>query len=88
LKRFNLKELNYAEAKTLCQNRILLRLANLEILDDNVEINRDLESIRENIETSAKENLSHYELKLHKLVLDKLCLKLGLLRKRKQTKLQ
>jgi hypothetical protein len=38
----------------------------LEILDDDVDINRAWETIRENIKISAKVSLGYYELKKHK----------------------
>lgn len=38
--------------------------AALENLDDNMDINRVLESNRENIKTSAKESLGHYKFNL------------------------
>jgi hypothetical protein len=34
----------------------------LENFDDNVDMNRAWENIRENIKTSAKDSLGHYEL--------------------------
>jgi predicted metallo-beta-lactamase superfamily hydrolase len=34
--------------------------------DDNVDMNRAWKNIRENIKTSAKESLGHYELQQHK----------------------
>jgi hypothetical protein len=38
----------------------------LEDLDEEVEINSAWETIRENINISAKESLGYYELKKHK----------------------
>jgi predicted metallo-beta-lactamase superfamily hydrolase len=37
----------------------------LENFDDNVDMNRAWENIRENIKTSATESLGHYELQQH-----------------------
>jgi hypothetical protein len=62
------------------------RFAGLENLDDNVDINRAWENIRENIKISAKENLGHYELNQHKSWFNGECSKL--LDRRKQAKLQ
>jgi hypothetical protein len=50
--------------------------AALENLDDNVDINRAPENIRENIRISAKVSPSHYELKQHKPWLDEECLEI------------
>jgi hypothetical protein len=48
-------------------------LAALENLDDEVDINRDWETIREDITIPAKENLGYYELKKHKPWFDEGC---------------
>jgi hypothetical protein len=45
----------------------------LENLDDEVDINRAWETIRENIEVSVKESLGYYELKKHKTRFDERC---------------
>jgi hypothetical protein len=58
----------------------------LENLDDDVNINRAWEIIRENIKISAKEILGYYELKKHKPWFVEGCSKL--LDQRKQAKLQ
>jgi hypothetical protein len=58
----------------------------LENFDDNVDINRALENIRENIKISAKESLGHYELQQHKPLFDDECSKL--IDRRKKDKLQ
>jgi hypothetical protein len=58
----------------------------LENLDDYADINKVLESSRENINISTKESLGHYELKQHKRWFDKECSKL--LDRRKQAQLQ
>jgi hypothetical protein len=58
----------------------------LENFDDNVDMNRAWENIRENIKTSAKESPGHYELKQHKPWFGYECSKL--IGRRKQTKLQ
>jgi hypothetical protein len=51
-----------------------------------VDINRALETIRENIKISAKESVGYYELKKHKPWFDEGCS--ILLDQRKQAKLQ
>jgi hypothetical protein len=53
-------ELNDALVKEQYQVIITNRFAALENFDDNVDMNRAWESIRENIKTSAKESLGHY----------------------------
>jgi hypothetical protein len=45
----------------------------LENLDNEVDINRVWEAVRENIKISAEESLSYYELKKHKPWFDKEC---------------
>jgi hypothetical protein len=49
-------------------------------------MNRAWENIRENIKTSAKESLGHYELQQHKPCFDDECSKI--IERRKQAKLQ
>jgi hypothetical protein len=58
----------------------------LEDLDTQVEINSVWETIRENIQISAKESLGYFEFKKHKPWFDEGCTKL--LDQRKQAKLQ
>jgi hypothetical protein len=58
----------------------------LERLDESFDIDNALESIRENIKTSAKENLGYHRLKHNKLWFDDEYSKL--IDKRKQAKLQ
>jgi hypothetical protein len=62
------------------------RFAALENLHAEVDINRALGTIRENIKISPKESLGYYELKKHKPWFDEGCLEL--LDQRKQTRLQ
>ena len=57
-----------------------------EDLNIDEDVNRAWENIKENIKTSAKENLGLHELKLHKPWFDKECL--GFLGQRKQVKMQ
>jgi hypothetical protein len=46
---------------------MMMKLAAFENLDDNADINRAWENIREDIRISAKESLGHYVLKQCKL---------------------
>jgi len=57
----------------------------LEILNDDEDINRAWENMKENIKTSAKHSLGLHELKQHKPWFDE-CL--GFLDQRKQAKMQ
>jgi hypothetical protein len=59
LERFELKKLDYLEVKEEYQVEISNRFAALESLDESSDINNVWESIRENIKTSAKENLGY-----------------------------
>jgi hypothetical protein len=58
----------------------------LENFDDNVDMNRAWENITENIKTSAKESLGHYELRQHNPWFDDECPKL--IDRRKEAKLK
>jgi hypothetical protein len=66
MERFSLKKLSEAEGKEQYHIQISNRFAALENTDTEVDINRDWETIRENIKISAKESLGYYELKKHK----------------------
>jgi hypothetical protein len=66
MQRFDLRKLNDAEVKEQYQVKITNRFAALENFDDNVDLNRAWENIRENIQTSAKDSLGHYKLQQHK----------------------
>jgi hypothetical protein len=68
--------LNEVEGKGQYRVEILNRSSALENLDPEVDINRALETIRENIKVSAKESLGYHELKYHKPWLDEGCSKL------------
>jgi hypothetical protein len=57
LERSDLKKLNDVEVKEKYQVEISNRFAALESLDESSDINNSWESIRENIKTSAKENV-------------------------------
>jgi hypothetical protein len=70
---------NKTTVKLAKSNRVELksaRFATVENLDNDADINRAWETIRENIKISAKGSLVHYELKKHKPWFDKGCLKL------------
>jgi len=73
-KRFNLRKLNEPEVREQCQVEITNRFAALENLDDDEDINRNWENIKENIETSAKESLYLDEFKQNKPWFDEECL--------------
>jgi hypothetical protein len=62
---FSLEKLNEAEGKEQYRVEISNTLAALENLDADVGINRAWETIKENIQISAKESLGYYELKEH-----------------------
>jgi DNA repair ATPase RecN len=69
LERFDLKKLDDVEVKEKYQVEISNRYAGLERLDESFDINNAWESIRENIKTSAKDNLGYQKLKHKKTVL-------------------
>jgi hypothetical protein len=66
LKRFDLKKIDGVEFKEKYQVEILNRFVALESLDECFNINNAWESIRENIKTSAKDNLGYQKLKHNK----------------------
>jgi hypothetical protein len=74
--RFNLKKLNEGEVKEQYQVTIKNRFSALENLEDNGDINRAWDAIRENIIISVKECIGHCGAKRHKLWFDEECLKL------------
>jgi hypothetical protein len=86
MEKFNLKKLNEVEGKEQDHVEILNRFAALESLDDNMDINRALETIKVNIKISAEESVGHYEPKKKKPWFDEGCSEL--LDQRKQAKLQ
>jgi DNA repair ATPase RecN len=86
MRRFDVRKLNDAEVKEQYQVKITNRFAALENFDDNVDMNRAWENIRENVKISAKESLGRYELQQHKPWFDDECSKL--IDRRKQAKLQ
>jgi hypothetical protein len=66
VQRFDLRNLNYAEDKEQYQVKITNTFAVFENCIYNVDMNTTWENIRENIKSSAKESLGHYELRQHK----------------------
>jgi hypothetical protein len=66
MQRFDLRKLNDAKVKEQYHVKITNRFAALENFDDNVDMNRAWKNIRENVKTSAKDSLRHYELQHHK----------------------
>jgi hypothetical protein len=76
LGRFDLKKLNDVEVKEKYQVEISNIFAALKSLDESFDINNAWECIRENIKTSAKENLGYQKLKHNKPWFDDKCSKL------------
>ena len=64
--RFNLRKLNQPEVREQYQTEITNRLAVSENLNDDEDVNRTWENIKENIQTSAKDSLGLHELKQNK----------------------
>ena len=60
---FNHRKLNELEVRKQYQTDISNRFAALKILSDSKDINRAWENIKENIKTSATENLHLHKLK-------------------------
>jgi hypothetical protein len=84
--RFNLKKLKEEEGKKQFHVEVSNRFAALEHLDARVEISSAWETIRENIQISAKESLGYCKLKKHESWFDQACSKL--VHQRKQATLQ
>jgi hypothetical protein len=66
VERFDLKKLDDVEDKEKYRLEFSNRFAALESLDEGFDINNAWESIRENIKTSAEENLGYQKLKHNK----------------------
>jgi glycine betaine/choline ABC-type transport system substrate-binding protein len=75
MNRFNLKQLNKEEAKEQYQVTIKNKFAALENLDDDGDINRAWDTIRDNIKILAKESIGLCESKSYKPWFDEDCLK-------------
>jgi hypothetical protein len=86
VQRLNLNQLNEEEVKEEYRVTIKYKFAALENLDDNGDINKAWETIRENIRISTKESIGFGESKSYKPWFDEECLKL--VDGRKQAKLQ
>jgi hypothetical protein len=76
VERFNLKQLNEEEVKEQYQVTIKNKFAALESVDDNGNINRAWETIRENIRILAKESIGLCESKSYTPWFNEKCLKL------------
>jgi len=63
--RFKLRKLNESEVREQYQSEIKNRFATLENLNDDEDVNRTCENIKENIQTLAKESLGLDEFKLN-----------------------
>jgi hypothetical protein len=85
LERFDLKKFSDVEVKKKYQVGIPNRFAALENLDESAYINSAWEIMRENIKTSAKENLEFHKLKHNIPRINDECSKL--IDQRKQAKL-
>jgi hypothetical protein len=68
--RFNLKQLNMGEVMEQYQVTIEAKFSALENLEDNGDIDRAWDAIRENIKMSAKQCIGHCEAKYHKPYFD------------------
>jgi hypothetical protein len=86
LEGFDLKKLDDVEVTEKYQVKISNRFAALESSDKSFGINNAQKSIRENIKTSAKDNLGYQKLKHNKSWFDDECSKL--IDQRKKAKLQ
>ena len=72
--RFDSRKINELDVRKQYQIEITNSFEALENLNDDEEVNRTWESIKENIKTSAKESLGLQELKKHKPWFDEECL--------------
>jgi len=84
--RCNLRKLNEPEVREQCQTEITNRFAALENLNDDEDVNRTWENIKEYVQTSAKDSLGLQESKQKKPWFDVECL--GFLDQRKRAKMQ
>jgi len=81
-----LRNLNEPEVRELYQIEITNRFAALENLNDDDDVNRTWENIKENIQTSVEESVGVHELKQNKPWFDEEFL--GFLDRRKRAKMQ
>ena len=84
--RFNLSKLNDLEVRKEYQIDITNRFPSLENLNEDEDVNRTWEKIKENIQTTTKESLGVQEWKQHKSWFEEEFL--GFLYQRKRTKMQ
>jgi hypothetical protein len=84
--RFNLSKLKELEVREQYQIEIRNRFAALENLNEDEDVNRTWENIKENTKTSAKESIGMHEWKQHKPWFDEECL--DFLDQRRQAKMQ
>ena len=84
--RFNLRKLNEPEVREQYQIEITNRFAALENLNNDEDVNRTWENIKENIQISVKESLGLHEFKQNKPWFDDECL--GFLDQMKWAKMQ
>ena len=80
-----MRKLNKPEVREQYQIEIRNRFAVLENSNDDEDVNRTWENIKENIQTSVKESLGLHEFKQNKPWFDEECL--GFLEQRKQAKM-
>ena len=85
-KDYNLTKLNEPEVREQYQIEITNRFAALENANDDEDVNRAWENIKEKMQTSAEKSLGLHELNQYKPWFDEECL--GLLDRRKRAKLQ
>jgi hypothetical protein len=83
MERFSLKKLNEIQDKEQYRVEVSKSFADLEDLDLEMDISSFWETIRGNMNVSAKESLGYYELNKHALYFEEGCSKL--LNQRKQT---
>ena len=81
-----MRKLNKPEVREQYQIEIRNRFAVLENSNDDEDVNRTWENIKENIQTSVKESLGLHEFKQNKPWFDEECL--GFLYQRKRAKMQ
>jgi len=84
--RLNFRKLNEPEVTEQNQAEIKKKFAALQNWNDDEDINRNWENIKENIQISVKESLGLDEFKQNKPWFDEECL--GLLDQRKRAKIQ
>jgi len=84
--RFMLRKLNEPEVREQCQIEITNRFAALENMNDDEDVNRTWENIKEDAQTSTEESLGVHELKRNKPLFDEECL--VFLDQRKRAKMQ